>query len=797
MRTWADPRMVDPSIEPTKRRPNQCYAGTPVKANRSAHGIAAACTLRGWLGMWSLRVAQTRAAPHLARCANTFEFGFGPVDSVRSLVARVAPSEVLHAALESPVENPPPYWQAAAEQGLQGVHLAESVGGQGFGILELAVVLAEFGYGAVPGPFVPSAIASALIAAHDPQAKVLAELATGAAIAAYALDSGLTATRHGDVLVIRGEVRAVPAAAQASVLVLPVAIESRDEWVVLRNDQLEIEAVKSLDPLRPIAHVRANAVDVSDDALLSNLTMTTAHALMSTLLSAEAVGVARWATDTASAYAKIREQFGRPIGQFQAIKHKCAEMIADTERATAAVWDAARALDDAGESSSDVEFAAAVAATLAPATAQRCTQDCIQVHGGIGFTWEHDTNVYYRRALMLAACFGRSSEYPQRVVDTATTAGMRPVDIDLDPSTEKLRAQIRAEVAALKAMPREPRTVAIAEGGWVLPYLPKPWGRAASPVEQIIIAQEFTAGRVKRPQIAIATWIVPSIVAFGTDNQKQRLLPPTFRGDIFWCQLFSEPGAGSDLASLATKATRVDGGWRITGQKIWTTGAQYSQWGALLARTDPSAPKHNGITYFLLDMKSEGVQVKPLRELTGKEFFNTVYLDDVFVPDELVLGEVNRGWEVSRNTLTAERVSIGGSDSTFLPTLGEFVDFVRDYRFEGQFDQVARHRAGQLIAEGHATKLLNLRSTLLTLAGGDPMAPAAISKLLSMRTGQGYAEFAVSSFGTDAVIGDTERLPGKWGEYLLASRATTIYGGTSEVQLNIIAERLLGLPRDP
>lgn len=718
-------------------------------------------------------------------------------DSVRSLVARVAPSEVLHAALESPVENPPPYWQAAAEQGLQGVHLAESVGGQGFGILELAVVLAEFGYGAVPGPFVPSAIASALIAAHDPQAKVLAELATGAAIAAYALDSGLTATRHGDVLVIRGEVRAVPAAAQASVLVLPVAIESRDEWVVLRNDQLEIEAVKSLDPLRPIAHVRANAVDVSDDALLSNLTMTTAHALMSTLLSAEAVGVARWATDTASAYAKIREQFGRPIGRFQAIKHKCAEMIADTERATAAVWDAARALDDAGESSSDVEFAAAVAATLAPATAQRCTQDCIQVHGGIGFTWEHDTNVYYRRALMLAACFGRGSEYPQRVVDTATTAGMRPVDIDLDPSTEKLRAQIRAEVAALKAMPREPRTVAIAEGGWVLPYLPKPWGRAASPVEQIIIAQEFTAGRVKRPQIAIATWIVPSIVAFGTDNQKQRLLPPTFRGDIFWCQLFSEPGAGSDLASLATKATRVDGGWRITGQKIWTTGAQYSQWGALLARTDPSAPKHNGITYFLLDMKSEGVQVKPLRELTGKEFFNTVYLDDVFVPDELVLGEVNRGWEVSRNTLTAERVSIGGSDSTFLPTLGEFVDFVRDYRFEGQFDQVARHRAGQLIAEGHATKLLNLRSTLLTLAGGDPMAPAAISKLLSMRTGQGYAEFAVSSFGTDAVIGDTERLPGKWGEYLLASRATTIYGGTSEVQLNIIAERLLGLPRDP
>jgi alkylation response protein AidB-like acyl-CoA dehydrogenase len=723
-------------------------------------------------------------------------------DSVRSLVARVAPSEVLHAALETtpetPIDNPPPYWQAAAEQGLQGVHLSESVGGQGFGILELAVVLAEFGYGAVPGPFVPSAIASALISAHDPDAKVLAELASGAVIAAYGRDSGLTATRHGDALVIRGELRAVPAAAQASVLVLPVAIDSGEEWAVLRAEQLEIDPVKSIDPLRPIAHVRANAVEVGDDAVLSNLSVTTAHALMSTLLSAEAIGVARWATDTAAAYAKLREQFGRPIGQFQAVKHKCAEMIADTERATAAVWDAARAIDEARQNgwdtaSSAVEFAASVAATLAPAAAQRCAQDCIQVHGGIGFTWEHDTNVYYRRALLLAASFGRSTDYPQRVVDTATGNGMRKVDIDLDPDTEKLRAEIRAEIAALKAMPRDQRTVAIAEGGWVLPYLPRPWGRAAGPVEQIIIAQEFTAGRVKRPQIGIASWIVPSIVAFGSEEQKQRFLPPTFRGELLWCQLFSEPGAGSDLAGLTTRATRADGGWRITGQKIWTTAAQFSQWGALLARTDPDAPKHNGITYFLLDMKSEGVQVKPLRELTGGEMFNTVFIDDVFVPDDLVLGEVNRGWEVSRNTLTAERVSIGSSEAPFLANLEELVDFMRD----GQFDQIAQNRAGQLIAEGHAAKLLNLRSTLLTLAGGDAMPSAAISKLLSMRTAQGYAEFAFPTFGTDGAIGDPAELAGKWGEYLLASRATTIYGGTSEVQLNIIAERLLGLPRDP
>lgn len=721
-------------------------------------------------------------------------------DSVRSFVTRAVPSEMLHDAMDNPIENPPSYWRGAAEQGLPGVHLAENVGGQGFGILELAVVLAEFGYGAVPGPFVPSAIASALIAANDPESTELAGLAGGEVIAAYSLNPGLTATAHGSGLSISGQTRSVAAAAQASLLVLPVAEGGAGEqtWVVLRADQLEISPVDSVDPLRPIAHVRANGVEVDETAVLRNLSRARARALISTLLSAEAVGVARWATDTAAEYAKIREQFGRPIGQFQAIKHKCAEMIADTERATAAVWDAARAIDEANQNGWDTagsaaQFASAVAATLAPAAAQHCTQDCIQVHGGIGFTWEHDAGVYYRRALILAASFGRRADHHQEVVDTAVAGGMRKIDIDLDPETEKLRAEIRAEVAALKAIPRDERTVAIAEGGWVLPYLPKPWGRAAEPIEQILIEQEFATGRVRRQGMGIAAWLIPSIVAFGTDEQKQRFLPATFRGEMVWCQLFSEPGAGSDLASLTTKATKVEGGWRISGQKIWTSAAQFSAWGALLARTDSSAPKHDGITYFLLDMKSEGVTISPLRELSGGAMFNTVFIDDVFVPDELVLGEVNRGWEVSRNTLTAERVSIGGSEMPFLANLDGLVEFLRD----GDFDAVEQHRAGRLIAEGHAAKLLNLRSTLLTLAGKDPMPAAAISKLLSMRTGQGYAEFAAETFGGDAAIGDREQLPGKWAEYLLMSRATTIYGGTSEVQLNIIAERLLGLPRDP
>lgn len=396
-------------------------------------------------------------------------------DSAHAFVERVVPTTLLHETLETPLPWPPPFWKGAADQGLTSVHLAESVGGQGFGALELAIVVAEFGRGAVPGPFVPSVIASALISAHDPDHPLLSDLASGASIATFSSTSSFTATPAGDGLSVDGQARSVLSATSATYVVAPVAIGSDQRWVVLSADDVTLDSQQSVDPLRPVAHVTATAVRVPADRVLSNLTDARATSIISTIVSAEAVGVARWATDTASEYAKVREQFGRPIGQFQGIKHKCATMAAVTERATAAVWDAARALDDADENPGVVEFAASVAATLAPAAAQQCAQDCIQVHGGIGYTWEHDAHIYYRRALGLTAALGRSGGAPATVVRTAVEHGLRKVDIDLAPETEALRAEIRAEVAALKEIPSGKRNTAIAEGGWVLPYLPTPW----------------------------------------------------------------------------------------------------------------------------------------------------------------------------------------------------------------------------------------------------------------------------------------------------------------------------------
>ncbi|MFC6887440.1 acyl-CoA dehydrogenase family protein, partial [Actinomadura yumaensis] len=221
-----------------------------------------------------------------------------------------------------------------------------------------------------------------------------------------------------------------------------------------------------------------------------------------------------------------------------------------------------------------------------------------------------------------------------------------------------------------------------------------------------------------------------------TEEQKERFLRPTLRGQMVWCQLFSEPGAGSDLASLSMKAERVEGGWKLTGQKIWTSVAQFAQWGFCIARTNPDAPKHDGITYFLVDMKSEGVDVRPLKELTGEAIFNEVFLDGVFVPDDCVVGEVDKGWQVARNTLSNERVSLstGGGMGMGVP---ELLDF-----FKGrELGAVATAEVGELVAQGQSIDLLGLRTTLKQLNGVEPGAEASVRKLLGVQFNQDVADY--------------------------------------------------------
>ncbi len=717
--------------------------------------------------------------------------------SVRSLTKRTVTSAVLHEALSAKGKVEPGYWGAAADIGLFGLHVSEQFGGQGFGYSELAVVIEELGRSAAPGPFVPTVLAAAIVELSsntEGKNELLPSLADGSRCGAASVRSDVVGRIEDDVLHVEGTVSTVVGASAADVVVLPVSVSTDDTfptWIALDAAALTVRELECVDLLRPVADIEIVAQIVPADRVLGVLDSAKVRSIAAVLYSAEAVGIASACTQIASEYARVRRQFGRPIGQFQAVKHKCAGMLVDTERAAAAVWDAARALDDA--TSSHVAFSAAIAAVLAPRAALTTAQDTIQVLGGIGFTWEHDAHIYYRRAIGISAALGRSTDWSRTIAERVIESGLPSTEVTLSVHAERRRGEIRSAVAELAAVPADERTDRIADGGWVLPHLPVPWGRDADAVDQVIIHQELKAAKIVRPEIALATWMVPSLIAYGTMEQQERYLPRTLRGEVFWCQLFSEPGAGSDLASLTTRAVKVDGGWRLTGSKVWNSLAQFADLGFCLARTDPAAPKHEGITYFLIDMKATGVTVKPLRELTGSALFNEVFLEDVFVPDEDVVGEVNKGWEVTRNTLSNERVSLSNKD---LPLYASCEDVVR-YAQQHELDVIAQDRIGRLVAEGHTVRLLNLRSTMLQLDGTDPGASSSVAKLLNMRFGQDAAEFVHAEFGYEGASANESQAAGRWASYLLASRATTIYGGTTEIQLNIIAERQLHLPRDP
>src|SRR5690606_23363546 len=298
------------------------------------------------------------------------------------------------------------------------------------------------------------------------------------------------------------------------------------------------------------------------------------------------------------------------------------------------------------------------------------------------------------------ALLGGSAEWAARVTDLAVRGVTREMELDLPEDAEPLREALRAEIAEIAALEGVEQKRALADRGFVMPHLPKPWGRGASPLEQVLIAQELKAAKVKLPALIIGAWVVPSIAVYGTREQQERFLPKTLSGEMIWCQLFSEPGAGSDLASLQMKAEKVEGGWRLNGQKIWTSIAHVAEWGICIARNASEGAKHEGSTYFLGDMKASGVTVRPLIEMTGENMFNEVFLDDVFVPDDLVVGEVGDGWRVARNTLSNERVSLssgsGGTGASVPDLLGLIQRLGRDLT-PVEADTLAR-----VICEGHS-----------------------------------------------------------------------------------------------
>ncbi|OBB92337.1 acyl-CoA dehydrogenase [Mycobacterium sp. 852002-30065_SCH5024008] len=662
-----------------------------------------------------------------------------------------------------------PVFARLAELGIFGVAIAEQHGGAGGSVEDLCAMVEEAAKALVPGPVATTALATLVVS--DPE--LLAQLAAGERFAGLALDGD--AQFDSETSRASGVLPLVLGAAGGGVLLLPAG----GTWLLVdsESDGVQIETLDATDFSRPLARV----VLTSAPATKITASPQRVEELAATVLAAEAAGVTRWSLDTAVDYAKVREQFGKPIGSFQAVKHLCAEMLCRAEQSEVAAADAARAAADSD--ADQLSIAAALAASIGIAAAKANVKDCIQVLGGIGCTWEHDAHLYLRRAHAIGSFLGGAERWLRRVTELTQGGVRRRLGIDLT-EVEGQRTEIAAAIAEIAALPEEKRQAALAEAGLQAPHWPEPHGRAASPAEQLLIDQEMAAAGTVRPDLVIGWWAAPTILEHGTPEQIERFVPGTLRGEFLWCQLFSEPGAGSDLASLRTKAVRGDGGWLLTGQKVWTSAAHKARWGVCLARTDPDAPKHKGITYFLVDMKSPGIEIRPLREITGDSLFNEVFLDNVFVPDEMVVGEVNDGWRLARTTLANERIAMATGTA-----LGNPMEELLKVLAELDLDAAQQDRLGRLIVIAQTGALLDQRIAQLAVGGQDPGAQSSVRKLIGVRYRQALAEYMMDVSEGGGLVRDHAVYD------FLNTRCLTIAGGTEQILLTVAAERLLGLPR--
>jgi alkylation response protein AidB-like acyl-CoA dehydrogenase len=657
------------------------------------------------------------------------------------------------------------YWADLAGLGVFSIPVPEQAGGAGGSALDVAAALEAVTDALVPGPVMSTLLGGLLLAPHadvPPVKELLPALASGAASIAVA--PGVVDKRrsiHGgsgpgnptgstvvDVeaagdgsLRLSGRVGPVLDAGSTTHLLLPVG----SAWVLLDAGHPGVRVLPRppVDFSRSVGDVAIDAV-VGPERIVAVGDPERVRDTAAMLFAVEAAAVAGWCLRTATEYAKVRHQFGRPIGSFQAVKHLCAGMLCRAESAAAVAWDAARAYD---EEPVGFPLATAAAAATALDAAVDNAKDCVQVLGGIGFTWEHDAHLYLRRALAVRQLLGGGAVWRDRTASLAL-AGHRRIPA---PETD---------------------TPAPGRRGTGAPA-PTPAATNAS---------------------AIAGWAVPTIERFGTDAQRERFVGPSRRGEIVWCQLFSEPEAGSDLAGLRTRAVRVDGGWRLTGQKVWTSLAGQADWAICLARTDFGAPKHRGLTYFLVAMRDPDIDIRPLREITGRSFFNEVFLDDVFVPDDCVVGEPGDGWRLARSTLAHERVAMGRG-SALGDDVEDLLGAVRDA------DPVERQQIGAVVASGLAVSRLGLRSALRRRAGeaaeagaAEAGAAAAVAKLVGVAHRQAVAEAAVVLLGPDGAAADGPSTDAVYR--FLLTRCLSIAGGTTQILLSVAAERVLGLPRE-
>ncbi len=710
-------------------------------------------------------------------------------ESVARFTARHVSSESTRAEFEDLSAGMwPAIWNRLVEQGLLAMHLPARYGGDEAGVVELAIVLEETGRGLMPGPLLPTLLTSLVVSRHGGAelcARVLPRFAEGSPGACATTAEGLVAVRRRDGWEVTGTTAPVLGALSGEHVVLGARAPEGTVWFLLEpddRDAVKVSRRSGVDLTRDIGCFTAEGLLVPFDRVLA-VDSTELRSLAAVLFSAEAAGIARWCQEAGLEYVKVREQFGRPVGSFQAIKHKCARMFIQGQLMAAAAWDAASAVD---QDRDQFALAAASAAVTCLGGIAELGLETVTLFGGIGYTWEHDAHLYWRRGICLSTLLGPAHEWEENAGRLARVTE-RTRTIDLSHEEPGVRARMAETLRAVAAAPEGERRRMLAEARLVSPHYPEPYGMAADATTQVVISQEYARAGLVQPSTVIGEWALPTIIAHGTEAQRERFVMPTLHGEIVWCQLFSEPGAGSDLASLRSRAEKRDGGWSLNGQKVWTSSAHEADWGICLARTDPDAPKHRGLSYFLVDMRSPGLEVRPLREVNGGYLFNEVFFNDVFVPDDCLVGRPGDGWRLARTTLGNERVSMGSgmSGARELPA--------RTAEALGVDGPGVVRDIGVLTAKINAFEALGQRVFLKQLSG---LQPGAESSVLKVASSWNAVEIRRTELGWAGARASVHTGEDDAAQALLSVPPLLIGGGTTEIQLNVIAEQVLRLPRE-
>ncbi|MDP3858729.1 MAG: acyl-CoA dehydrogenase [Stagnimonas sp.] len=773
-------------------------------------------------------------------------------ESAETFLADVSTSAAVRAASESARGYDESLWtRIASELGWCGIAVPEAQGGLGLGAVELALVQEQAGRHLLCSPFFSSVcLASTLlieVGSAEARDAELPKLAAGeqrwsaplpSDASGFLAPSLLQAKAAAGGWRLSGTATRLPEGDSADALLLLASVEGEalpGLFLVARGAAgLSLQARPGFDATRrfataTLAQVPARRVD---DAVRAADGYARASALVRLYIAAEQLGAAQTCLDLTVAYTATRKQFGRVIAGFQAIKHRCAEMMARIEAVRSAVAGAAAlAAGDASMPLLAAECAAAKA--LASDTAFWCAQEAIQLHGGVGFTWEYDPQLYFKRAQASSHWLGTSETLRELVAAFALRSpppcgeglgeGESPHSKEVPPAPNPspprggeldafrseiagwMQQHLTGRYAALKhrggpgdeeAYPelRKDWERELARGGWTCVGWPQEHGgRGLSIAEQVIFHEEYArAGGPGRMGHIGEGLIGPTLVKFGTPEQQRRFLPRILDGSEYWAQGYSEPNAGSDLANVQTRCWQeADGRWRVQGQKIWTSLALESDWIFVLARSEPGSKGNKGLAFLLMPLKQAGIEIRPIRQLGGGAEFNEVFFDGAIAEPEHLVGLPGEGWKVAMGLLEAERgVSTLGQQMHFVQELERVIAAAKANGAVGDpaiRSRIAAAWGGLKVLRYHALRMLSEDATSL---GRE----ALVYKYAWSNWHRDLGKLGMDVLGADGEGGDEAVRPLQ--QLFFFARADTLYGGTNEIQLNLIAERGLGMPRE-